>query len=82
VGTGEANNQRSVDYGDGIYKSLDGGTTWKNMGLKNSEHIAKIIVHPKNSNVILVAAVGPLWLLVVTEVYTNQEMEECRGNRS
>ncbi len=61
VGTGEANNQRSVDYGDGVYKSLDGGSTWKNMGLKNSEHIAKIIVHPKSSNLIYVAAVGPLW---------------------
>jgi len=61
VGTGEANNQRSVNYGDGVYKSLDGGTSWKNMGLKNSEHISKIIVDPKNSNLIYVAAVGPLW---------------------
>ena len=61
VGTGEANNQRSVDYGDGVYKSLDGGSTWKNMGLKNSQHIAKVIVDPKNSNLIYVAAVGPLW---------------------
>jgi hypothetical protein len=61
VGTGENNNQRSVAYGDGIYKSLDGGKTWKHMGLKNSEHIAKIIVHPENSNVVYVAAMGPLW---------------------
>lgn len=61
VGTGENNNQRSVGYGDGVYKSVDGGKTWKNMGLKNSEHIAKIIVHPKNSNVVYVAAYGPLW---------------------
>ncbi|HJW31384.1 MAG TPA: hypothetical protein VJ508_19280, partial [Saprospiraceae bacterium] len=45
VGSGEANNQRSVAYGDGIYKSLDGGNSWKNMGLKNSEHIGRIIVH-------------------------------------
>jgi photosystem II stability/assembly factor-like uncharacterized protein len=61
VGTGENNNQRSVAYGDGVYKSLDDGKTWKNMGLKNSEHIAKILVKPGNSNVVYVAAYGPLW---------------------
>ena len=61
VGTGENNNQRSVAYGDGIYKSIDGGKSWKHMGLKESEHIGKIIVHPDNSDVIFVAAIGPLW---------------------
>ncbi len=61
VGTGENNNQRSVAYGDGIYKSLDGGSSWKKMGLENSEHIGKIIVHPENSNIVWVAAIGPLW---------------------
>lgn len=61
VGTGENNSQRSVGYGDGIYKSEDGGKNWKNMGLKNSEHIAKIVIDPRNSNVIYVAAQGPLW---------------------
>lgn len=61
VGTGENNNQRSVNYGDGVYKSTDGGKTWKNMGLKNSEHIAKVIVDPRNSNIVYVAAYGPLW---------------------
>jgi photosystem II stability/assembly factor-like uncharacterized protein len=61
VGSGENNSQRSVDYGDGIYKSLDGGNTWKNMGLKKSEHIGKIVVDPRNSNVVYVAAQGPLW---------------------
>ena len=61
VGTGENNNQRSVAYGDGIYKSLDGGKSWKHMGLKTSEHIGKIIVHPDNSDVVYVAAIGPLW---------------------
>ena len=61
VGTGENNNQRSVAYGDGIYKSIDGGKSWKNMGLKTSEHIGKIIVHPDDSNIIYVAAIGPLW---------------------
>lgn len=61
VGSGENNNQRSVSYGDGVYKSLDGGATWKNMGLKTSEHIGRIIVHPENSDVVYVAAIGPLW---------------------
>ena len=61
VGTGENNNQRSVAYGDGIYKSTDGGSSWKNMGLKNSEHIGMIKIHPENSNIIWVAAYGPLW---------------------
>ncbi len=61
VGTGENNNQRSVAYGDGVYKSIDGGKSWKNMGLKNSEHIGKIIVHPDNSDIVYIAAIGPLW---------------------
>ncbi|WP_411895133.1 glycosyl hydrolase [Winogradskyella sp. A2] len=61
VGTGENNNQRSVAYGDGVYKSIDGGQSWKHMGLKNSEHIGKIIVHPDNSDIVYVAAIGPLW---------------------
>ena len=61
VGTGENNNQRSVPYGDGIYRSDDGGKSWKHKGLKMSEHIGKIIVHPDNSNVVYVAAIGPLW---------------------
>lgn len=61
VGTGENNNQRSVAYGDGIYKSLDGGKSWENMGLKNSEHIGMITIHPDNPNVVYVAAYGPLW---------------------
>jgi photosystem II stability/assembly factor-like uncharacterized protein len=61
VGSGENNNQRSVSYGDGVYKSEDGGKTWKNMGLKNSEHISEIIVHPTNPNIIYVGAYGPVW---------------------
>nr|WP_294990693.1 hypothetical protein [uncultured Sediminibacterium sp.] len=61
VGSGENNNQRSVSYGDGVYKSEDAGKTWKNMGLKNSEHIAEVIVDPTNSNIIYVAAYGPVW---------------------
>ncbi len=61
VGTGENNSQRSVSFGDGVYRSLDGGATWQNMGLKESEHIGNIIVHPESSNIIYVAAQGPLW---------------------
>jgi photosystem II stability/assembly factor-like uncharacterized protein len=61
VGSGENNNQRSVSYGDGVYKSEDAGKTWKNMGLKSSEHISEIIVHPTDPNIIYVAAYGPVW---------------------
>lgn len=61
VGTGENNSQRSVSWGDGVYKSTDGGETWSNVGLKNSEHIGKILIHPYNSNIVYVAAQGPLW---------------------
>lgn len=61
VGTGELNSQRSVSYGDGIYRSDDGGKSWTNMGLKKSEHISKIVIDPRNSNVVYVAAQGPLW---------------------
>lgn len=61
VGSGENNNQRSVAYGDGVYKSEDGGKSWKNVGLKNSEHIAEIIVHPSDPNTVYVAAYGPVW---------------------
>jgi len=61
VGTGENNSQRSVSYGDGIYKSVDGGTTWSKKGLENSEHISKIVVDPRDWNTVWVAAQGPLW---------------------
>ena len=61
VGTGENNGGRHISFGDGVYLSEDGGSTWKNMGLKDSQHVGKIIVHPKNSNIVLVASQGPLW---------------------
>lgn len=61
VGSGENVGGRHVGFGDGVYRSRDAGTTWENMGLKKSEHISKIIVHPENSDVVWVAAQGPLW---------------------
>ena len=61
VGTGEANNRQSSSWGDGIYKSTDGGRSWKNMGLKNSKQIAKIVVDPVDFNIVYVAALGDLW---------------------
>ena len=61
VGTGEANSQRSVSYGDGIYRTEDAGRTWRNLGLKTSEHIARIAIDPRDSRTVYVAAQGPLW---------------------
>ncbi|MEM1127545.1 MAG: glycosyl hydrolase [Bacteroidota bacterium] len=61
VGTGENVGGRHVGYGDGLYRSQDGGQTWTNMGLKDSEHISKIVIHPEDSNTLWVAAQGPLW---------------------
>jgi photosystem II stability/assembly factor-like uncharacterized protein len=61
VGTGENVSGRHVAWGTGIYRSLDGGGSWENMGLEASEHIGKILIHPKDSDVLLVAAEGPLW---------------------
>ncbi len=61
VGSGENVSGRHVGYGDGVYKSEDGGMTWKNIGLKKSEHIDKIVINPTDSNIVFVAAEGPLW---------------------
>jgi photosystem II stability/assembly factor-like uncharacterized protein len=61
VGTGESNSQRSVAYGDGIYRSDDGGKDWQNLGLRKSEHIGRVVVDPQDSKVVYVAAEGPLW---------------------
>lgn len=61
LGTGENNHQRALGYGDGVYKSLDGGQTWKNMGLKESRQIGGIVIDPENSDLVFVAAEGSLW---------------------
>ena len=61
VGTGENNSQRSVAFGDGVYKSVDGGKSWKNVGLPESEHIGMIAIDPRDSDHVFVAAQGPLW---------------------
>jgi photosystem II stability/assembly factor-like uncharacterized protein len=61
VGTGENNSQRSVGFGDGVYKSEDGGRNWENVGLKASEHIGKIVLDPRDPSTVYVAAQGPLW---------------------
>lgn len=61
VGTGEPNNRQSSSWGDGAYKSLDGGKTWKNMGLGASRHIGRIVINPHNPDVVYVAALGRLW---------------------
>ena len=61
VGTGETWTRNSVSYGDGLYKSTDGGTSWKKIGFEKSERIANIIVNPKNSNEVYVAVLGALW---------------------
>ena len=61
VGTGENVSGRHVGWGDGIYRSRDAGRTWQRMGLQKSEHIGRILVDPRNGDVVLVAAEGPLW---------------------
>ncbi len=61
VGTGENVSGRHVGWGDGVYKSRDGGHSWQRMGLENSQHIGKILVDPRDSNIVLVASEGPLW---------------------
>lgn len=61
VGTGEANNSRSTYWGDGIYKSTDGGRTWANSGLRDSHHIGRIVTHPKDPNTVYAAVLGHLY---------------------
>lgn len=60
VGTGDNSATRSAYWGDGVYKSSDGGKTWRNMGLKDTQHIARIVIHPSNPDIVYVAALGHL----------------------
>jgi photosystem II stability/assembly factor-like uncharacterized protein len=61
VGTGEANARNSVAWGDGVYKSTDGGKTWHNAGLRDTQHIGRVVIHPTNPDVVYVAALGHVW---------------------
>jgi photosystem II stability/assembly factor-like uncharacterized protein len=61
MGTGEANNRQTTSWGNGVYKSTDGGKTYTFMGLADSKHINRILIHPTNNDVVLVAATGSLW---------------------
>ena len=61
VGSGEANPRNSVSWGDGVYKSIDGGKTWKNMGLKKIFQTGRIAIHPTDPNIVYVGALGRLW---------------------
>src|SRR5262245_39558185 len=61
VGTGESNNRQSTSWGDGVYKSTDGGKTYVNVGLKNSKHVNRIVIDPRNNDIVFVAATGPLF---------------------
>ena len=61
VGTGEPNNRQSSSWGDGIYRSLDAGKTWMNMGLRDSKHIGRVVINSRDPNIVYVAVVGHLW---------------------
>ncbi len=61
VGTGERANRQSSSWGDGVYKSTDGGKTWRNMGLRDSHHIGRVLLHPSSTDIVYVAAMGHLW---------------------
>lgn len=61
AGSGESNNRQSSSWGNGVYKSIDGGKTWKNMGLAETHHIARVVIHPTNPDIVWVAATGKLW---------------------
>jgi photosystem II stability/assembly factor-like uncharacterized protein len=61
VGTGEANARNSVSWGDGVYRSLDGGKSWKNCGLRDTKHIGRIVIHPRDPKIVYVAALGHVW---------------------
>jgi photosystem II stability/assembly factor-like uncharacterized protein len=61
AGTGEPNNRQSSSWGDGVYKSIDGGETWTHVGLRDTHHIGRVVIHPANPDIVYVAALGHLW---------------------
>jgi photosystem II stability/assembly factor-like uncharacterized protein len=61
IGSGEANNRQSSSWGNGVYKSMDAGHTWTNMGLKDTQSIGRVVIHPSDPNIVYVAALGHLW---------------------
>ena len=61
VGTGEPNDRQSSSWGNGVYRSLDAGKTWKHMGLDDTHHIGRVVIHPRNPDIVYVAAQGHLW---------------------
>lgn len=80
VGTGEGNPRNSLNGGDGIYKSLDGGNTWKKMGLEKTRHIHRIIIDPKNPNTVYVAAIGSPGANILKEVCIKPPMADKPGS--
>ncbi len=82
VGTGEYSPRNSVSYGDGVYKSTDGGKTWKNMGLKKTYQISRILVHPKNPDIVYVGALGRLWGPMRIAGFTKRPTVARPGTRS
>jgi len=61
VGTGEPQNRQSSPWGDGVFKSMDGGRTWEHMGLEETRHVGSVVIHPRNPDIVWIAAVGHLW---------------------
>lgn len=74
VGMGEVEMRGNISFGDGMYKSLDAGKTWKHIGLKESYAIGSIAVHPQNENIVFVAAQGHIWGRIKNVDYIKQQM--------
>lgn len=82
VGTGENNPRNSVSYGDGVYKSTDGGKTWKHMGLKGSFQIGRLAIHPRDPNIVYVGALGSLYGPNPDAVFSRPPTAARPGKRS